>query len=312
MATMPNPRTRALLPTAALWFAAACSTTQEPLPDAEQHLASAEALLRTGEAAQANEVLSRLAGDACPKRLRDRRDVAHASALLGLDRHWDAYLVLEQFPDLFPHSELRPTVVEMLWEIGSALAKTGRGFLFFWSDRRASRTVLEHLITRHPDTPRLADALRLLGDMAFEDENYELAQERFRALMKERPESEWVKYARFKFAMSLFASLQGPDYDLDKMTHAARELRDFLRETTENPELVATAQEALTQLMNWQAERHLQIAAFYRRVGNRPGRRYHLDIAAGKEFETTAFHGRATEERALLDQEDTALRGSPP
>lgn len=273
---------------------------------------SAEALLRNGAMAQAQEVLALIAGDACPKRLRDRRDVARAAAFFGRDEAWEAYLVLEPFSDLHPHSELRPTVVEMLWEIGVHLSETGRGFLFFWSDRRASRTVLEHLITRHPDTPRLADALRLLGDMAFEDQNYELAQERFRSLMKERPESEWVKYARFKFAMSLFESLQGPDYDLDKMTQAARELRDFLREANENIELVEKAKQALTQLMNWQAERHLQIASFYRRVGNRAGRRHHLDIAASKEFETTQFHDIAIVERGVLDEEETALRGNTP
>jgi len=290
----------------------ACAAPQEPPADAEQHLVSAEALVRNGALVQAQEVLGLIAGEACPKRLRDRRDIARAAAFYGLDEAWEAFLVLEEFSDQYPHSELRPTVVEMLWQIGVHLSQTGRGFLFFWSDRRGSRTVLEHLITRHPDTPRLADALRLLGDMAFEDQNYELAQERFRSLMKERPESEWVKYARFKFAMSLFESLQGPDYDLDKMTQAARELRDFLRETNENPDLVTKAREALRQLMNWQAERHLRIAAFYQRVGNRAGRRYHLEIAASKEFETTEFHDDAVTERQALDEEEAALRGATP
>lgn len=280
---------------------AACATPQGPLPDAEQHVASAEALVRTRAFAQAREVLTIVAGDACPKRLRDRRDVALATCHLAEGEPWEAFLVLEPFPDLYPHSDLRPTVVEMVWDIGSTLATRGGGFLFFWSDRRASRTVLEHLITRHPDTPRLADALRLLGDMAYEDENHELAQERFRELMKERPESEWVDYARFRFAMSLFASLQGPDYDLDKMNHATRELRDFLRDPTENPDLVSTARQALAQLLEWQAERHLRLAAFYRRVGNLPGQRYHLDIAAGQEFAATSSHATAAAERRALD-----------
>lgn len=297
---------------AALAVTSACTTPQGENQDAERHLASAESLVRNGAMQQAQEVLEALAGDACPKRLRDRRDVARATALAGLGEAWEAFLVLEKFPDLYPHSELRPTVVEMLWDIGRTLASSGRGFLFFWSDRRGARTVLEHLITRHPDTPRLADALRLLGDMAYEDENYELAQERFRTLMKERPESEWVKYARFRFAMSLYASLQGPDYDLDKMTQAKQELRDFLRETTENPDLVATARAALAQILDWQAERHLQIAAFYRRVGNRPGQAYHLALAASPEYASTTFHDAAIGEQARFDAETAAARGSAP
>ncbi|MBL8748764.1 MAG: outer membrane protein assembly factor BamD [Planctomycetes bacterium] len=283
---------------------AACASQATPLPDAERHLTNAEALVRNGAMAEAQSVLERIAGDACPKRLRDRRDVARATALVGLGEPWNAFLVLEKFPDLHPHSELRPTVVEMVWEIGKTLAASDGGFLFFWSDRVASRTVLEHLITRHPDTPRLADALRLLGDMAYEDRNFVLAQDRFRQLMKERPDSEWVKYARFRFAMSLFESLQGPEYDLDKMGHAARELRDFLAETTENPDLVTKARAALALLMDWQAKRHLQIAAFYRRVGNRPGRRYHLEIAASRDFENSSFHTEALSELAEFRSED--------
>lgn len=279
---------------------AACASTPTIGPDAEQMLESAEALVATRAYGEALDRLGELTNEICPKRLRDRRDLATATAHLGLGEHWDAFLVLEQFSDLYPHSELRPTVVEMLWDLGRTLATSGRGFWIFWSDRRAGRTVLEHLITRHPDTQRLADALRLLGDMAYEDRNYELAQERFRDLMRRRPESEWVKYAGFRFAMSIVDSLQGSDYDLDKMNLAVRELTDFLAAAPENPALVTKAREALAKLREWRAARHLSIAAFYRRVDNEPGLRFHLDIACRPEFEGTAAHREALEQRALL------------
>jgi outer membrane protein assembly factor BamD (BamD/ComL family) len=170
--------------------------------------------------------------------------------------------------------------------------------------------VLEHLITRHPDTQRLADALRLLGDLAYDDGNYELAQERFRDLMRRRPESEWVKYAGFRFAMSIVDSLQGPDYDLDKMNLAVRELSDFLATAPENPELLAKAQAALQQLREWRAERHLSIAAFYRRVGNVDGERYHLEIACRAEFDGTAAHAAALAQQAELAR--TTVTGASP
>jgi hypothetical protein len=277
-----------------------CATTVLSVADAERDLAGIEARVIAGEHAAALVELEPLLAEACPKRLRDRRDVAHARALVGTGELWDAYLVLEQFPDQHAHSELRPVVVELVWEIGQALAASDGGFLFFWSDRRAGRTVLEHLITRHPDTTRLADALRILGDMAFADENYELAQMRFRDLMLNRPESEWVVYAQYRFAMSIVASLQGPDYDLDRMQHATRELRDFLASKPENPAIVQDAEAALGRVLEWQVERHLQIAAFYLRVGNALGRRHHLEIAAGPEFATTEAHKRAVEQLAEL------------
>ena len=293
-------RTLRTTSTLALLFASACGVTPAASNDVERLLVEAEAMVQKGEHESALATLEHLPDEVCPKRLRDRRDVATASAQMGQGELWDAFLVLEKFADDYPHSELRSTVVEMLWEIGSTLAMSDRGFWIFWSDRRGGRTVLEHLITRHPDTPRLADALRLLGDMAYEDADYELAQERFRDLMRRRPESEWVNYACFRFAMSIVDSLQGPDYDLDKMNHAVRELNDFLANPPENPELVGKAQAALERLRDWRAQRHLSIAAFYRRVDNPAGERLHLEIVAQPEFRGTDAQKTALERLAAF------------
>lgn len=294
------PRCRPFPPLLAVLLGAACATTPPQEPEPERMLDTIDALVTARDFDQALALTEVLTDDLCPKRLRDRRDLLQASAHVGLGEHWDAFLALETFSDRYPHSDLRPQVIEMLWDIGRTLATSDHGFWIFWSDRRAGRTVLEHLITRHPDTQRLADALRLLGDMAYEDGNYELAQERYRDLMRRRPESEWVKYAGFRFAMSIVDSLQGSDYDLDKMNHAVRELTDFLMTAPENPALVTKAQAALGQLREWRAERHLAIAGFYRTVGNAPGRRYHLDIACSPEFEGTAAHDAALAQRSEL------------
>lgn len=296
-------------------FLGACATTQLSLAEAEPSLTAAEAHVVKGEWEQAIDVLAPLAGEACPKRWRDRRDLALATAYQGIAEHWEAYLVLEQFPDLYPHSELRPVVVEKVWELGDALVRSDRGFLFFWSDRRAGQTVLEHLVTRHPDTARLADALRILGDMAFEDDNHELAQQRYRQLMLDRPESEWVSYAQFRFAMSIVASIEGPEYDLERMEHGERELREFLATTPENPEFVRIASAAVAQLVAWRFERHLTIAAYYRRIDNPPGELHHLEIAAGDEFATAPGHAdaKAARDAARLEapaaQPDAAQPG---
>ncbi|MBL8754995.1 MAG: outer membrane protein assembly factor BamD [Planctomycetes bacterium] len=277
----------------------ACSTVPLAGPDAERNLAAAEAAVVANDPDRALAELAPLAEEACPKRLRDRRDLCRALALLAQGERWDAWLILEKFSDLYPYSELRPTVVQKVWEIGEALSRSDRGFLFFWSDRRASRTVLEHLVTRHPDSEHLDDALCILGDQAFDDDNHELAQRRYRDLMLDRPESEWVGYAQFRFAMSIVASLEGPNYDLDSMQRGERELRDYLDGKPENPEFVATATAALARLRDWQVERHLFVASFYRRVANLPGELHHLELAAGPAFAGTQRHAEAT---ALRDE----------
>ena len=131
-----------------------------------------------------------------------------------------------------------------------------------------------------------------------------LAKERYRDLMRRYPDSEWVVYARFRFAMSIVAGLQGPDYDLDQMEHASRELRDFLRGEPENPDFVATASAALARLQEWRAARHLNIADFYRRVDNELGERLHLQYACVDELRDTTA-GRAARARLGEPAEST-------
>jgi hypothetical protein len=102
--------------------------------------------------------------------------------------------------------------------------------------------------------------------------------------------------------MSIVASLEGPEYDLERMQHAVKELRSFLATNPENPELVREAKEAEQRLLEWQVERHLLIVHFYHRVGNVAGQLYHLDIAARAEFAGTSRYAEAVAARDTLRQ----------
>lgn len=287
-------------------LAAACATRKGPLPTAPQLVAAAEAQVQAGNYDDALTTLDPVLGGRCPKRLRDRRDLARARAQFGLGKPWQSFLILEKFSDDHPLSELRPQAVELLWSVGTALIESDGGFLFFWSDRRAGRAVLEHLITRHPDTRRLADALRILGDMSFDDGDYEMAQARYREIILERPDSDWRFYANYRFAMSIVASLRGPDYDLDRMQHAVTELRSFLRTEPESPQMLAEAQRALQQILEWQVRRHLDIATFYRTLDNVEGQLYHARLATQEQFENVPGY----EEAVALLQKLEAARAS--
>ncbi|MCB9876259.1 MAG: outer membrane protein assembly factor BamD [Planctomycetes bacterium] len=267
-----------------LFVAAGCAATPLEPVAAANLLAVAEAAEQAGDHDAALEALDGLVELNCPKRLRDRRDMLRAQAELHRGEPWRAFLALEHFADDHPHSELRAQAVEMIWQIAEVLRQRDGGFLIFWSDRTDARTVLEHLVSRHPDTPRLDDALRILGDMSFADGDYDLAQERYQDIILNRPESAWSHYAQFRFAMSLVARLQGPDYDLDAMQRADNELARFLEQKHENPQMVEETSAALLQVREWQVERHLGIAEFYRTVGNLPGELHHLQRATAPEF----------------------------
>jgi outer membrane protein assembly factor BamD (BamD/ComL family) len=208
---------------------------------------------------------------------------------------WEAYLALREFADNHPHSELRNDAIALQFEAGQQLALSDGGFLFFWSDKRGARTCLEHLTTRYPNCPQFPEAMQLLGKLALEKRDYQLAEERYRELLRRFPESEWAPLARFQFAMSIYLSLRGADYDLDRMESASRELDVYLQGNPENPDYRAQAEVALETLRNWRAERHLSIAAFYQRVDNRPGEVEHLHLALASEFAGTWAADDATE-----------------
>jgi outer membrane protein assembly factor BamD (BamD/ComL family) len=277
---------RVVAPIALLMGLAACGGAPPPIPNPQGTLEEGSALLAAGEPGAALRLLQGYDQRTFPKRLQPQYQLLLARAQLATGEPWDAYETIKGFADQFPHTDLRREVIEVEFEAGRRLSLSHAGFLFFWSDQTAARTVLEHLITRHPDNQYLADALRILGEMAYAEGRYQLAQERYRDLLRRRPESEWVSLARFRYAMSIFSRLQGPEYDLEQMQNATRELAEFLQQPPENPAFVEAARNALATLKEWQAERHVLISQFYRRVGNAPGERMHLQQAARDYPET--------------------------
>jgi tetratricopeptide (TPR) repeat protein len=277
-----------------------CQTGGVPsVVDSETVLRAAEQRLAEGNLDQAKELLASRDLDEFPLTLRPRHAIALAKCELLLGDPWECFLALQTFADDYPHSELRGEAIDLQYESGRQLAASDAGFWFFWSDQTRARVVFEHINTRFPDSIHVADALRVLGEMAYRAEDYERAEQRFRELMRRRPESEWMPLARFRFAMSIALALRGPLYDLERMALATNELEAFLANPPENPQFVAEASDALDRLLRWQAERHVRIADFYRDIDNRFGEIQHLRIAMSTQFLGTEAAAEA--ERRLQD-----------
>jgi outer membrane protein assembly factor BamD (BamD/ComL family) len=306
---MPSLRfLRCVLALLAVLAATACTTTTLPPAEAQPILADGEARVAASDWEGAIDALDPIEGEACPRRLRDRRDLALARANFAIGEFFAAFESLEPFADEYPLSELRPTATAMIWDCAQAMLQRDDGFLFFWSDKTGARTALEHLVTRHPESARVGDALKILGDLAYDDANYELAQQRYRDLLLNHPD-EWVAYARFRYAMSIVACLEGPEYDQARMAEAERELREYLAGAYENPAMNDAANEALRTVMEWLLERELVIAAFYARIGNPPGELLHLERAADARFAGLSRHDEA--KTKLADATARKAAGSP-
>ena len=274
-----------------------------PLPDPLAGLDEAETLLGAGEPEQARRLLEFFDQDVYPPTQKARYQLLLAQATLRTGEPWSAYGIVRRFPDEFPHSDLRPELEQLIFECGRQLSVSDKSFFIFSSDREDGQTVLEHLIQRYPRTTYLADALQILGAMAFSNGEYSLAHTRFKDLLQQQPDSEWAPLARFRIAMSEFRTLQGPRYDMQQMRLARNELEGFLVTRPESPELVAEAEAAQRVVVDWKAQRHLVVANFYKAIGNRYGERHNLSMAS-QQFPDTDAGRIAAERLAAMATED--------
>lgn len=258
-------------------------------------LDEAGALMAVGDPAGARALLESVNVAVYPELQRARYKLLLARATQGTGQPWGAFQIIRGFSEEFPHSDLRLAVEQLIFECGRQLSESDKSFFIFSSDRADARVVLEHLILRYPRTTWLADALQILGEMAFEDEEYTLALTRFKDLLQQQPDSEWAPLARFRIAMSEFRVLHGPAYDMEQMERAHNELLSFLAHPPERPDFVDEARAAVTVVVDWMTERHLMIADFYKTIGNPYGERFHLRLAAEQFPDTDA--GRTAAER---------------
>lgn len=198
-------------------------------------------------------------------------------------------------------------LADLLYRIGEDLAASKWSFWILVSDRIRAKTVLRDFVSHYPHDPHYCDAQYRLAEMAYEDGDYEQAKERFTKVF----ESPWKTKALFRVAMCHYRRLEGPEYDLEEMTLALKELTDFLaHKEIDNPRYRAEAEAARSKVRADMAAKQLSIAEFYRELGNGVGRRTHLDLAA--VFTDTAAGTEAARQLATLPPPSPARKLGPP
>jgi hypothetical protein len=208
----------------------------------------------------------------------ERYKALYAEALWRTGEAWDAFKVIRSFVEDHRFSPWSARVEELHFRIGQELIQSEGSYFIFGSDRDDGELVLTEFVERYTTSAHLADALRLLGDLAFEEERWFDARRRFEQLIQDHPTSEWASLASFRRVMAIHAELLGPEYDLPSMYRARNELRDYLATAPERPEFRTAAETAYVEVQDWIASRHLIDADFYRTVGNRYGERFHLRL----------------------------------
>jgi outer membrane protein assembly factor BamD (BamD/ComL family) len=256
-------------------------------------LGRAEEELAQGRPEAAREILEEMDEESFTGADLERYLLRLGQAKADTGDRWDAYKVIRNFSDDYAFSDYVNDVQDLEYRVGTMLIQDPGGFWFFGEDEDDGQVVLEHFVLHFPKHPGTPDALRLLGEKAYRDRDYFLARQRFRDLVLQHQNSEWVPLARFRIAMASFRLLVGPAYDLRSMLRAHNELQEFLNTRVENPAFRQEAVDALATVREWLGEKHLQIADFYHTIGNGQGERVHLQVAATTYPDTAAGEAAA-------------------
>jgi tetratricopeptide (TPR) repeat protein len=257
---------------------AGCQTLAQPPGTAKEALTMAAGFLEAGEPDKALAVL-----DATGDTNLSLDDKSQFYLLVGTAEFrrndpWAGYGRIRDFVQKHQFRRHSQELADLMFQIGETLALSDAGFLFFWSNRVRGRAVLKDFVSHYPTNPHENDAQYRLGEMSFEDGDYEDARQRFAKIIFD---SVWSTKAAFRVAMCYYRALEGPDYDLGEMEKAKNELTDFLASRVENPAYRAAAEQALSTVRAWLARKHVLIADFYFEVGNQRGGRHHLRLASG-------------------------------
>ncbi len=292
-----------IIPSLLILFCACSSPPPKVSGGIMAQLDQAENLLSQGDARGAEVVLNRVNPQELEGPALERHELLLAISLHALDESWDAYKLIEDFPDRHFLSDYQPRVEELTYLIGEKLIQSDRSWWIFGSDKDDGMRVLATFTSRYPTNSHVADALKLLGEAAFQDREYEMSLERYKELRANHPRSEWAPLASFRLAITAFKMLEGPAYDQKQMEQTSQELSDYLSLDPERPEFRQEAEQALITVTSWLAERELINADFYKRIGNEYGENYHLRLLV-KNFPDSLPAAKAQRRLAASDLDD--------
>jgi len=258
----------------------------------EQLLAEAGGdLARYEESVRAGKPEPRLAGEALAKldHLRDKRgggsdretlEFRRAQALHALGRPWDAYLASKAFAEKYPTSARRSEIARILHEIGLAYDRDPSALpvLGWFPKRRSAVPVFETLVENFPKGDEADEALRRIGALRFEEEEWIEARTAYERLLKGYPGSEWADLAEFRIGICHLKEAHSPSLDLREMRKAREALEGYLKNRPEGSRR-REAEASLAQVLEMLAEREWRTGDFYRRIGNAFGARNHWKSA---------------------------------
>ncbi len=279
------------------------------LPEGADRYETARTFHERGRHEEAGMLLAPLLDDDAVA-MTDRAEAAFLSgeAALADGEHLVAYRHYRYVLENAPWSPHAAAIEDRLFELGQIFFHDPRHGGFF-GNRTRGVEVFETYQAFFRRSDRADDALRLVGDYFFDDEEWEEAAFTYERLVEEYAESEWVERSLWRAGAARLRLNRGPEYDRDELLRAKERLDLLLSQHPRSAD-APTARAELSAVRERLARSELVVADFYRRRGIPDGERVRLANAFLVYADTPS--GEEARQRLLAMNIDlSALRSDP-
>lgn len=231
-----------------------------------------------------------------------------AESRYGAENFNGAFEIYKRHLKEHPLSSHAPMIQRRLYDIGVYLVLAGaEGYLGIFDYSNEGIEVLDYLSTAFPNG-ELADwALIYAADHEWRDGHYFQAIDRLHELLDTYPDSEWALEARLRLARAYRGVNRGQDYDADALKRSSAQYRAYIElvrkdreRENEYADLLASAEQELSEVREMLARKRLDAADFYLRAGHAAAARTELQTVIRDYPDTDA----ASEARDRLGEKE--------
>jgi outer membrane protein assembly factor BamD (BamD/ComL family) len=224
-----------------------------------------------------------------PLTLAVEAGVGAARLLLDQGHPYKAYSQLKKVETKYPRHPGKVEAGEILFKAGMQLADDPWNFMGFFATRDDGIEVLEFLVLTYPLEKHCDEAFFKLATMYEHDRLWELARQRHEELLYSHIRSPLAVQSEARIPHLRLAGLDSPEYDRKELLKARDELKVWLEHHPDH-ELAPQVQVDYADCLQRLVASDMGIAAFYRRISEPFGARFH----AARALETAKLTNDGT------------------
>jgi len=180
------------------------------------------------------------------------------------DNLYEAYLAYQKVIDKYPFSERIQEIIEKEYRIAEIFmgGKTRKALGITLPVENPAIEIFNKVIENSTYGPLAASAQYKLGLVLKGLGRFFEAEEEFRKVISNYPNSEWIEAAKYQIASCRASISKGPDYDQEAASEAKNKFEEFIREHPDAA-LSREAEDNIQKLKEKEAESAFGTGRFY-------------------------------------------------